>query len=60
MNKVKVAQWDTLKDREPAYALVANVDLPGQVDAHIRNNPLPSSLNVIHHFIINLAATCEL
>jgi len=27
MQKVEVAQWDALKDREPAYALVANVDL---------------------------------
>ena len=27
MHKVEVAQWNTLKDREPAYALVANVDL---------------------------------
>ena len=27
MNKTKVAEWDDLKDREPAYALVANVDL---------------------------------
>ena len=27
MQKVEVAQWDTLIDREPAYALVANVDL---------------------------------
>jgi glutamate synthase domain-containing protein 2/nitrite reductase/ring-hydroxylating ferredoxin subunit len=27
MRKVKVAQWEALKDREPAYALVANVDL---------------------------------
>lgn len=27
MNKVKVAEWDALADREPAYALVAGVDL---------------------------------
>ncbi len=27
MRKVEVAQWDALKDRQPAYALVANVDL---------------------------------
>ncbi len=27
MQKVKVAQWDGLKDRQPAYALIANVDL---------------------------------
>jgi len=27
MRKVEVAQWSALKDREPAYALVANVDL---------------------------------
>ncbi len=27
MHKVEVAQWSALKDREPAYALVANVDL---------------------------------
>ncbi|MEE8128340.1 MAG: glutamate synthase-related protein [Nitrospinaceae bacterium] len=27
MHKVEVAQWNALKDREPAYALVANVDL---------------------------------
>jgi len=27
MQKVEVAQWSVLKDREPAYALVANVDL---------------------------------
>jgi glutamate synthase domain-containing protein 2/nitrite reductase/ring-hydroxylating ferredoxin subunit len=27
MYKVEVAQWNALKDREPAYALVANVDL---------------------------------
>ena len=27
MHKVEVAQWNDLKDREPAYALVANVDL---------------------------------
>ena len=27
MNKVKIADWDSLADREPAYALVANVDL---------------------------------
>ena len=27
MQKVEVAKWDALKDREPAYALVANVDL---------------------------------
>ena len=27
MQKVEVAQWSALKDREPAYALVANVDL---------------------------------
>jgi glutamate synthase domain-containing protein 2 len=27
MQKVEVAQWNALKDREPAYALVANVDL---------------------------------
>ena len=27
MNKVAVAKWDELKDRSPAYALVANVDL---------------------------------
>ena len=26
-NQVKVASWSELKDREPAYALVANVDL---------------------------------
>ena len=26
-NKVKIAAWSELKDREPAYALVANVDL---------------------------------
>ena len=27
MQKVEVVQWSALKDREPAYALVANVDL---------------------------------
>ena len=27
MNKVAVAEWSKLKDRQPAYALVANVDL---------------------------------
>ena len=27
MNKVAIADWDSLKDREPSYALVANVDL---------------------------------
>lgn len=27
MQKVAVAKWDALKDRQPAYALVANVDL---------------------------------
>lgn len=27
MNKISVAQWSTLADRKPAYALVANVDL---------------------------------
>ena len=27
MHKVEVAQWSALKDRVPAYALVANVDL---------------------------------
>ena len=27
MNKVSVARWDTLRDREPAHALVSNVDL---------------------------------
>ena len=27
MNKVAVKRWDELADREPAYALVANVDL---------------------------------
>ena len=27
MQKVAVAKWDVLKDRQPAYALVANVDL---------------------------------
>jgi len=27
MQKVEVAQWSALKDREPGYALVANVDL---------------------------------
>ena len=27
MHKVEIAQWDDLKDRELAYALVANVDL---------------------------------
>ncbi len=27
MRKVAVVQWDALKDRQPAYALVANVDL---------------------------------
>lgn len=27
MRKEKIALWDTLKDRQPAYALVANVDL---------------------------------
>ena len=27
MHKVEVAQWNALKDRVPAYALVANVDL---------------------------------
>ncbi|MEC4674971.1 MAG: glutamate synthase-related protein [Nitrospirota bacterium] len=27
MKKVMVADWNTVKDREPAYALVANVDL---------------------------------
>jgi methylamine---glutamate N-methyltransferase subunit C len=27
MNKVVIADWPDLKDREPAYALVANVDL---------------------------------
>ena len=27
MHKVEVAQWNALKDREPAYELVANVDL---------------------------------
>lgn len=27
MKKIAVAQWGALKDREPAYALVANVDL---------------------------------
>jgi len=27
MNKVAIAEWESLKDREPAYALLANVDL---------------------------------
>ncbi|MFQ5444919.1 MAG: glutamate synthase-related protein, partial [Nitrospinales bacterium] len=27
MNKIEIAQWDQLKDRQPAYALAANVDL---------------------------------
>jgi len=27
MNKVAIAKWESLKDREPAYALLANVDL---------------------------------
>jgi glutamate synthase domain-containing protein 2 len=27
MKKIAIADWDNLKDREPAYALVANVDL---------------------------------
>ena len=27
MKKVSVAQWDALEERQPAYALVANVDL---------------------------------
>jgi len=27
MKKTSVADWNTLKDRKPAYALVANVDL---------------------------------
>lgn len=27
MNKVSITDWDALKDREPAHALVANVDL---------------------------------
>ena len=27
MQKVKVADWNALEDRQPAYALVANVDL---------------------------------
>ena len=27
MNKVKIANWEELEDRKPAYALVANVDL---------------------------------
>jgi len=27
MKKVQIARWDELRDREPAYALVANVDL---------------------------------
>ena len=27
MNKVVVAEWDSLEDRKPAHALVANVDL---------------------------------
>ncbi|MFQ5527696.1 MAG: glutamate synthase-related protein [Thermoanaerobaculia bacterium] len=27
MNKVRIADWDSLADREPAHALVANVDL---------------------------------
>ena len=27
MKKVAIADWDSLKDREPSYALVANVDL---------------------------------
>ena len=27
MQKVSIAQWDALQDRQPAYALVANVDL---------------------------------
>ena len=27
MKKIAIAEWDNLKDREPAYALVANVDL---------------------------------
>ncbi|MCH9693562.1 MAG: Rieske 2Fe-2S domain-containing protein [Gammaproteobacteria bacterium] len=27
MNKLAIASWDDLKDREPAYALVADVDL---------------------------------
>ena len=27
MKKIAIADWGDLKDREPAYALVANVDL---------------------------------
>ena len=27
MKKVAIADWENLKDREPSYALVANVDL---------------------------------
>ena len=27
MNKVRIAEWNDLEDRKPAYALVANVDL---------------------------------
>src|SRR6266849_6633926 len=27
MNRVAIAEWSTLRDRVPAYALVANVDL---------------------------------
>lgn len=27
MNKIEIVEWDQLRDRQPAYALVANVDL---------------------------------
>ena len=27
MNKVSIANWNELEDRQPAYALVSNVDL---------------------------------
>ncbi|CAN0510224.1 unnamed protein product, partial [Phaeothamnion confervicola] len=27
MNRIAIAKWDDLKDREPAYALVGEVDL---------------------------------
>ena len=27
MKKVEIAEWNNLKDRQPVYALVANVDL---------------------------------
>ena len=27
MKKVRIAEWQSLKDRQPAYALAADVDL---------------------------------